>query len=61
MGLTEDFRKDIAFWENMRLLDRVAAIIRDSGSRFDDLLSQVKEHNPHLTHFEQQLVVKKEK
>jgi hypothetical protein len=41
-------------------LDRIAAIIRDSGRAFDDMLAQVKEHAPHLSHYQQQLRVKKE-
>ena len=40
-------------------LDRIAAIIRDSGESFDNTLSRVQELHPEWSHYQQQLETKK--
>lgn len=59
MGLTEDFRNDIRFWENIRTLDLIAAIIRDSsGPVWDNTMAIVQERHPELTPYEKQRLAK---
>jgi hypothetical protein len=45
--------------ENIEALDRFAAIVRDSGPRFDNHLAVIQEKYPQLPHYERQLLVKK--
>jgi hypothetical protein len=40
--------------------DRIAAIIRDSGGKFNDLLARVEEAHPEWTPFKCQLEVKRQ-
>ena len=59
MGLTEDFREGVGFWQGVEMLDRIAALIRDAPD-FDNRLARVEEMYPHLSHYQKQLLVKKQ-
>ena len=44
----------------IRDCDALAAIIRDSGPEFDNLLARVQEQHPEWSYYQQQLAVKKQ-